>query len=89
MNLCYAKKKNGDLCNTKLTEKNRHEINIENQTYFVCGRHKNIKSIDDITIYQHEKINDKNDDLHNIVNNFDKKIWGGWGDELTHSKFFI
>lgn len=74
--VCYARKKNGELCNTKLTEKNKYEIKIENGTYFVCGRHKKINNLKDIDISRYEVI-DKTDILDkesNIINEFNEKL---------------
>lgn len=74
--VCYARKKNGELCNTKLTEKNKHEIKIENGIYFVCGRHKKINNVEDIDISRYEVI-DKSDILDkesNIINEFNEKL---------------
>jgi hypothetical protein len=74
--VCYAKKKNGELCNTNLKEKNRHEIKIENGIYFVCGRHKKINNIEDIDISRY-KVTDnvnKKDDKDDIINEFNEKL---------------
>lgn len=72
---CYAKKKNGDLCNVNLTEKNRNKIKIEDKTFFVCGRHKNIESIDNIDISKYENTNNKNvDNYKEILSEFNEKI---------------
>lgn len=70
--VCYAKKKNRELCNTNLTEKNRHEIKIENGIYFVCGRHKKINNIEDIDISKY-KVTDEAD-KEDIINEFNEKI---------------
>ena len=74
--VCYAKKKNGELCNTSLTGKNRHEIKIENGIYFVCGRHKKINNIEDIDISKYEVTDkvDKKDDKDDIINEFNEKL---------------
>lgn len=74
--VCYARKKNGELCNTKLTEKNKHEIKIENGMYFVCGRHKKINNVENIDISRYE-ITDKIDILDkksDIINEFNEKL---------------
>lgn len=74
--VCYAKKKNGELCNTKLTEKNRNKIKIENRIYFVCGRHKKANNIDEIDASKYyivdkpDTFNDKND----IIDDFKEKL---------------
>lgn len=72
---CYAKKKNGELCNTKLTEKNKNEINIENRIYFVCGRHKKVNNINDIDISKYNVI-DKKDMINenSIIDDFKEKL---------------
>lgn len=72
MDTCYAKKKNGEICNTNLNEKNKHEIKIDNKTFFVCGRHKNVKSITDIEII--DEITN-NVDKMNLNNENDNKIY--------------
>lgn len=74
--VCYAKKKNGELCITKLTEKNRHEIKIENKTYFVCGRHKKINNIEDIDVSKYEITDksDKSDENGSIIDEFNEKL---------------
>ena len=73
--ICYAKKKNGDICNVNLTEKNRHKIEIENKTFLVCGRHKKIENIDDIDISKYENTNNKDiDSPQEILADFNKKI---------------
>lgn len=72
---CYAKKKNGDLCNVNLTKKNRYEIKIENKTFFVCGRHKKIENIDDIDISKYENVDDKNiDNYKDVLPEFNEKL---------------
>jgi hypothetical protein len=71
--VCYAKKKDGKLCNTKLTEKNKHEIEIENRIYFVCGRHKRIGNTEDIDISKYV-VADKIDNKDDIINEFNKKL---------------
>ena len=74
--VCYAKKKNGEICNTKLTEKNRNEIKIENRIYFVCGRHKKVNNIDEIDAEKYyiidkpDTFNDKSD----IIDDFKEKL---------------
>lgn len=74
--VCYARKKNGELCNTKLTEKNKHGIKIENVIYFVCGRHKKINNVEDIDISRYEIIDksDIPDKESNIINEFNEKL---------------
>lgn len=72
---CYTKKKNGELCNTKLTEKNKNEINIENRIYFVCGRHKKVNNINDIDISKYNVIDKKNMINENsIIDDFKEKL---------------
>lgn len=65
--VCYAKKKNGELCNTNLKDKNKHEIKIENKIYSVCGRHKKINNIENIDVSKYE-ISDKSK-KDNIISN--------------------
>lgn len=74
--VCYAKKKNGETCDTKLTEKNIHEIKIENKIYFVCGRHKKINKIEDIDVSRYEVTDktDKSDENDNIIDEFNEKL---------------
>lgn len=74
--VCYAKKKNGETCDTKLTEKNTHEIKIENKIYFVCGRHKKINKIEDIDVSRYEVTDktDKFDEKDNIIDVFNEKL---------------
>lgn len=79
------KKKNGEICNTKLTEKNKNEIKIKNRIYFVCGRHKKVNNIDDIDISKYdiidkidtydfnEKINISKKNEENVNKIIDKK----------------
>lgn len=66
---CYAFKKNRELCNVKLTDKNRNKKELENNTIFVCGKHKNVKSIHDVDISKYKNIDDEN-----IEKDFEKKI---------------
>jgi hypothetical protein len=70
--VCYAKKKNSEICNTNLTEKNRHEIKIEDKIYYVCGRHKRINNIEDIDTSMYT-INNKNN-KDDIIEEFNEKI---------------
>ena len=92
---CYAKKKNGDLCNTRLTEKNTNEIKIKDKTYLVCGRHKKINNEKDIEVNT-DNTNIKNKNKENkiyteeernssIVNEFNEKI-SITSDETSRSK---
>lgn len=62
--ICFAKKKNGEPCKVNLTNKNRNKIQIGNESFFVCGRHKKIENIDDIDISKYK----------NIEKDFSKKI---------------
>lgn len=75
-NVCYAKKKNGEICNTKLTDKNRNDIKIENRIFFVCGRHKKINNIEDIDVsrYEVKDNSDKSYEKSNIVDDFNEKL---------------
>lgn len=74
--ICYAKKKNGELCNTKLTDKNKNEVNIENNIYFVCGRHKKINNINDIDKSKYDFIDKKDisNENTNIIDDFNEKL---------------
>jgi hypothetical protein len=65
--VCYAIKKNKELCNTNLTEKNKHKLKIEDKIYYVCGRHKKINNIEDIDISKY-KVTEKIDDKEDVVN---------------------
>lgn len=82
MDLCYAIKKNtkkenkeinvDDICNTKLTEKNKHEIKIDGKIIYTCGRHKNLKDISDFKIPD-EKLQNITNDFNQMKLNQDEK----------------
>lgn len=67
---CYAIKKDGELCNVILTEKNRNKIKIENKSFFVCGRHKKVDNINKIDISKYKGT----DNIKSIEEDFSKKI---------------
>lgn len=67
--ICFAKKKNGELCKVNLTDKNKNKIQIGNESFFVCGRHKKIESMNKIDISKYENMDNKI-----IENDFEKKI---------------
>lgn len=75
-NYCNAKIKTGEnkgnKCSNKLTEKNRYEIEIENNIYHFCGKHKNINKYSDIFVYGKEEIETDLTILFNKKINIDK-----------------
>jgi flagellar hook-associated protein FlgK len=78
MDLCLAKKKNGEICN----KPTKYIIKLENEKEYIhprCGMH--LKNIDDTNkikldeFYQKNKKNDNNTiDLDDVANNFNEKI---------------
>jgi DNA-directed RNA polymerase subunit N (RpoN/RPB10) len=71
--ICYAIKKDGELCNTNLKEKNKHELKLEDKIYYVCGRHKKICNINDIDILKYQTMNEKHDN-YEIEKDFKKRL---------------
>lgn len=67
--ICFAKKKNGELCKVNLTDKNRNKKQIGNESFFVCGRHKKVESIDDIDISKYKSIEKDFEKKINLNNN--------------------